>query len=149
MQVLEATGIEVLLCQADVAEVSQMEAVFAQVEARFGQVHGVIHAAGITTDAAFKTMQYLDLPACEVHFQPKVYGLLSLEQVVRVRPVDFCLVFSSLAAVLGGLSRLLMPPPMDIWMLLSTTAIRRRILPGSVSIGIPGSLRKIHRACPE
>ncbi len=104
LQDLEAAGIEVLLCQADVAEVSQMEAVFAHVEAHFGQVHGVIHAAGITTDAAFKTMQYLDLPACEVHFQPKVYGLLALEQVLRVRPVDFCLVFSSLAAVLGGLS---------------------------------------------
>ncbi len=104
LQALEAIGSKVLLCQADVAEASQMEAIFVHVEARFGQVHGVIHAAGITTDAAFKTLQYLDPSACEVHFQPKVYGLLSLEQVLRVRSVDFCLVFSSLAAVLGGLS---------------------------------------------
>ncbi len=103
IQQLEATGTEVLIFKVDVAEVEQVEAVFGQVERLFGPIHGVIHAAGITSESSFKNTQEISYDDCELHFQPKVYGLLALEQVLRPRTLDFCLVFSSLSSILGGL----------------------------------------------
>src|SRR6185295_19943349 len=40
---------------------------------------------------------------CREHFQPKVHGLNVLEHILRGREVDFCLLFSSLSSVLGGI----------------------------------------------
>ncbi|MEO7022028.1 MAG: SDR family oxidoreductase, partial [Ktedonobacteraceae bacterium] len=102
---LEAQGARVLIVQADVADSLQLEAAFVQGEQQFGLIHGVIHAAGMTSEEAFKTISYLERADCELHFQPKIHGLLALEQVTRGRSsIDFCLLFSSLSTVLGGLS---------------------------------------------
>jgi len=38
----------------------------------------------------------------EAHFQSKVHGVFALEQTLRGRALDFCLLYSSLASVLGG-----------------------------------------------
>jgi hypothetical protein len=47
VQALEARGGEVLLLQADVSDRRQVEEVLARTEARFGEVNGVVHAAGV------------------------------------------------------------------------------------------------------
>ena len=103
MQALEALGAEVLVFQADVADETQMRQVIEQTHAAFGSLHGVFHAAGVTTVNAFKPVQDITRTECEMHFSPKVYGTYVLEQVLQGQQLDFCLLFSSVSAVLGGL----------------------------------------------
>ncbi len=100
---LEEHGAEVLVLQADVAEPEQLAAAVAAAEARFGPLNGVLHAAGLTDQRAFAPVKSLTPAQCEAHFRPKAYGLYALEQALGERPLDFCLLFSSLSAVLGGL----------------------------------------------
>ena len=96
-------GSEVFIARADVANLDQMLAVFAEVNQKWGAINGVIHAAGVLTEQAFQEIRSLDRLNCEQQLRPKVYGLLVLEQILRSQNLDFCLLFSSLSSVLGGL----------------------------------------------
>jgi amino acid adenylation domain-containing protein len=100
LQQLEEAGAEVCCVQADVAVREEMESAIARAKERFGTIHGVIHAAGVVAPTAVPDA----LPEiCELQFRPKVEGLAVLAEVLRAERLDFCLVTSSLASVLGGL----------------------------------------------
>jgi acyl transferase domain-containing protein len=103
MQELQSVNAEMLIIVADVANGEQMQAVLEQTFERFGKLHGVIHAAGIIEEKYFLPIQELDVATCEAHFRPKIYGTMVLEELLRKHEIDFCLVLSSLSAVLGGL----------------------------------------------
>ena len=104
---LEELGAEVLVARADAADRVQMQAVVDATYERFGALHGVIHGAGNTSAEAFSPVNQADEAAARSHFGPKADGLMLIEQLVRGRQLDFCLMLSSLSAVLGGLG--LMP----------------------------------------
>ena len=87
----------------DVADEKAMQEVIARIEARFGCIHGVIHAAGCTNPETFVPIRELDAGICERQFRPKVSGSMVLERLLEGRRLDFCLLTSSLASVLGGL----------------------------------------------
>jgi len=103
VQALEEMGAEVVVASADVAHLEQMQAVITQTCEHFGTIHGVIHAAGITEENSFRLIPETHPADSERHFRPKVYGLMVLEKVLQGRALDFCLLFSSLSSVLGGL----------------------------------------------
>jgi acyl transferase domain-containing protein/acyl carrier protein len=103
MQQLEKLGAEVLVISADVANETQMQAAIQQSEERFGRIHGIIHAAGIVEQDSLRAISETDYAACELHFQPKVHGLYTLEKVLQGREFDFCLLISSVSSILGGL----------------------------------------------
>ncbi|PSM45475.1 polyketide synthase, partial [Chroococcidiopsis sp. CCALA 051] len=103
LQRLEALGARVMVAAADVADIQQMQAVIERAESQFGRLNGVIHAAGITEGNSFSTLDRISKSNCEQQFQPKIYGLLVLEKVLQGRELDFCVLMSSLASVLGGL----------------------------------------------
>jgi NAD(P)-dependent dehydrogenase (short-subunit alcohol dehydrogenase family)/acyl carrier protein len=103
MQSLEEAGAEVLPLAADVARRERMAAVFDAARERFGAVHGVIHAAGLTGESAFRALEETGPAEAEQHFRAKVRGLLVLDEVLAGQDLDFCALFSSLSAVLGGL----------------------------------------------
>jgi acyl carrier protein len=81
-----------------------MQQVINETYERFGNLHGVVHAAGIVARKTFQEIQGVDQDACRQQFQPKVNGLIVLEKVLQGRKCDFCLLTSSLSSVLGGLS---------------------------------------------
>jgi acyl transferase domain-containing protein/acyl carrier protein len=103
VQALEELGAEVLIVSADVADESQMRSIMAQLYERFGELHGVIHAAGIAGEKTVKLIPDVDPAGCEIHFQGKVYGSYILERVLHNKELDFCLLFSSNVSILGGL----------------------------------------------
>lgn len=103
VKTLEELGSEVLVIGADVANLEQMEAAIAQAYEHFGEIHGVIHGAGIIGDNSFKLIQDTGKAECEMHFQSKVHGLFVLEKVLHGRELDFCLLLSSVSCILGGL----------------------------------------------
>jgi acyl transferase domain-containing protein/acyl carrier protein len=100
---LEELGSEVLTLNADLAEAAQMRQVISRTVEEFGSLHGVIHAAGVVGEQSFRSLQATGEVEYGWHVRPKVEGLLVLEEVLRGHEPDFCLLFSSLTSVLGGL----------------------------------------------
>jgi len=99
---LEAKGAKVLVCKADVTDEAQMTKAFEQAETCFGSIDGVIHCAGNVRDSIVPLAEST-LADCRAQFLPKVKGVMVLERVLERRQVDFCVLMSSLSAILGGL----------------------------------------------
>jgi acyl transferase domain-containing protein/thioesterase domain-containing protein/aryl carrier-like protein len=98
LQAIEAAGGEVLLATADVTDVVQMTGVVTMARARFGAIHGVIHAAGVIDDGLLSLKSASTaLPVIAV----KVLGAMVLDEVLRREPLEFFVAFSSISAVLG------------------------------------------------
>ncbi len=100
---IEESGGEVMVFSADVADEPQMREVIAQARARFGQIHGLIHAAGSVGENSIRAIQEIELPEVESQFRAKAYGLQVMARVLQGEKLDFCLLQSSLSSVLGGL----------------------------------------------
>jgi len=104
LMALRDRGAEILTLRADVSLESEMRSALDEIQQRFGVLHGVIHAAGALDDPSFTcALEDLDVAASEAQFRPKVEGVRVLERVVRDVALDFCLLISSNAALLGGL----------------------------------------------
>ena len=100
---IEELGADVSYLNANVADVNAMRVAIEQAYQRFGTLHGVIHAAGIVGDDGLQEINDCHYDNCERHFQAKAHGLLVLEDVLDGKPLDFCLLASSLTSVLGGI----------------------------------------------
>ncbi len=100
---IEALGSgEVVVLNADAADFTQMQTVFEQIDVRFGQLDGVVHAAGLTGDETLAGMWELTPEMCSAHFRAKVSGTRVLARLLRERKLDFCVLLSSLSTVVGG-----------------------------------------------
>ncbi|MFZ4655712.1 MAG: SDR family NAD(P)-dependent oxidoreductase [Caldilineaceae bacterium] len=102
LQALEALGAELLVARADVADLAQMAQVVAEATARFGAIHGVIHAAGAPGDGMIQRKQRA--VAAQV-LAPKVQGTLVLAQLCDNLALDWLVLCSSLTAITGGLGQ--------------------------------------------
>ncbi|MES1036838.1 SDR family NAD(P)-dependent oxidoreductase [Bacillus pumilus] len=102
---LERLGATVEAVQANAGNLDQMKHVFDAIRKKHGGVHGVFHAAGLPGSTSFRAIK--DIPSTlaqgEDQFQSKVKGLDVLEQLLDQEQADFCLLFSSISALLGGL----------------------------------------------
>ncbi|MCG8364457.1 MAG: SDR family NAD(P)-dependent oxidoreductase, partial [Pseudanabaenales cyanobacterium] len=98
VQELENLGGEVLVIGADVTHQSQMQAAIATAQQQFGQINGVIHAAGVPGGGVIqrKTRQ----AAADI-LDPKVKGTLILDAIFKDVQLDFFVLCSSLTSILG------------------------------------------------
>jgi thioesterase domain-containing protein/NAD(P)-dependent dehydrogenase (short-subunit alcohol dehydrogenase family)/acyl carrier protein len=92
---LESLGAAVLPLAADVAVADSMQDALAEVRKTFGDVHGVLHAAGLIRDNLIALKSPRDI---EDVFSAKVYGTLILDELFKDRALDFMLLFSSTSA---------------------------------------------------
>jgi acyl transferase domain-containing protein len=101
---LEELGAEVAILPADAADEDEMRGVIADVETRFSGLDSISYAAAAVQpapgDGLLRTLSPLD---AEAQFRPKVHGLYVLDRILRDRELDQCVLFSSIASVLGGL----------------------------------------------
>ena len=97
---LEQLGAEILTISADVANEPQMQDAIAQGVTRFGQINGVIHAAGIKL---FKTIAEINKSECEQQLKANGHGLFILEKILSDIELDFCVLISSMSSILGAL----------------------------------------------
>ncbi|CAG0930613.1 phthiocerol/phenolphthiocerol synthesis type-I polyketide synthase E [Thermoflexales bacterium] len=103
LQALEALNAEVLVIRADIADHEQMQRAIDFVHKCYGEIHGVVHAAGVTDIDAMSLISETSPVDCERHFHAKIFGTKVLEQVLQGEALDFCLLISSLSSILGGL----------------------------------------------
>lgn len=102
LQALQAAGAELLVVEADVAVETQMRDVLARAQERFGSINGVIHSAGIGGGGIMQLKTRAN--ALDV-LAPKVRGTEILGRLLEGNNLDFMVLCSSLASVLGGASR--------------------------------------------
>ena len=103
VQELEGLGAEVMVAGADVADASQMAAMLAQAEARFGTLHGVIHAAGLPGGSVIQ-LKMRDSAATVL--APKVAGTVVLDRLLAGCQLDFLVLCSSLNTLFGGFGQI-------------------------------------------
>ncbi|AGP41608.1 SDR family NAD(P)-dependent oxidoreductase [Sorangium cellulosum] len=99
---LEQAGAEVVTVRADVTDAAQMRAAAREALARFGALHGVIHAAGV---AGGGLIERLSADALHAELAPKALGAMALDEIARSLRPDFVLLCSSVTALSGGLAR--------------------------------------------
>ncbi len=99
----EISNADVLYHVGDSGRLEDIENCVKMIEDRYGELNGVIYSAGILAGDSFLSIDSITEKGFEEQFAAKVYGLLNLHKVLGQRELDFCLVISSLASVLGGL----------------------------------------------
>lgn len=95
---IEEFGGRVLVLAADVTDREAMERVLNEAEEAFGNLHGVLHCAGVLEDAPIALK---DVESLQRVLAAKVYGTLALDRALANRSLDFFVVFSSTSAQLG------------------------------------------------
>jgi len=98
LQTLEKMGAEIFIAQADVSNLEQMQGVVSEAITRFGQIHGVVHSAGVPSGGIIQKKTRAEL---EQVMSPKVKGTFVLNQIFKETSLDFVVLCSSLSAVLG------------------------------------------------
>jgi acyl transferase domain-containing protein/acyl carrier protein len=101
---LEKQGAEVLAMSADAADPEQMRAVITAANERFGEIDVAVHGAGVQDARYFNYAHLIDRAACDAHLAAKVKGFHVLQEVLGNQCSDRRITFSSLAAVLGGMT---------------------------------------------
>jgi phthiocerol/phenolphthiocerol synthesis type-I polyketide synthase E len=95
---LETAGATVLALTGDVASVDDMERVRDAAIARFGRVHGIVHAAGVPAGGMILGPPDALLDAV---CRPKVEGTLVLDRIFGDTGLDFVMLCSSLVSEIG------------------------------------------------
>lgn len=98
VQAIEALGGEVLAAGGDVTSVDDMQTIATIARQRFGDLHGIVHAAGVIDDGLISLK---GRETAEAVIAVKVKGARVLERVFGRTPLDFVVLFSSVSSVLG------------------------------------------------
>ncbi|MBD2208741.1 SDR family NAD(P)-dependent oxidoreductase [Nostoc linckia FACHB-104] len=96
---LQQMGAQVMVTQADVANLEQMTKVIADIERLLPPLRGIIHAVGVLDDGV---MQQQTWERFTKVMSPKVEGAWNLHQLTQHLPLDFFVLFSSVASLLGS-----------------------------------------------
>lgn len=96
VQALEAAGAEVLTVAGDVCNLEEMRVARAEVEARFGRIDALIHAAGVVDDAPLLAKSPA---AIEEVFAPKIHGTRALAEAFPDGSIGRMILFSSSSTV--------------------------------------------------
>ncbi len=102
IQELRSFGSEILYIKADISKKDDVEVLVAEIKSRFKAINGVIHSAGVNRDSFIlkKTREEM-----ETVLAPKVYGTVFLDDVLKDEKLDFFVLFSSIAAVIGNVGQ--------------------------------------------
>ncbi len=96
------TGAKVLYMQGDISTKEGSEALIREIKETYGSINGVIHSAGLIRDSFLINKTKEDFDAV---IEPKIYGTLNLDYALRDEELDFFILFSSLAGVVGSIGQ--------------------------------------------
>jgi NAD(P)-dependent dehydrogenase (short-subunit alcohol dehydrogenase family)/acyl carrier protein len=96
---LRETGCTVTTLTADVADAGQLGSALCEVERSLPPLRGVVHAAGVIDDAVIEGQSWSRLAAV---LAPKVQGTWNLHAATKSLELDFFVLYSSAASLLGS-----------------------------------------------
>ena len=98
-QAIQARGVQLRCVQADVSDEKAMWRVLDDLRETMPPLRGVIHSAGMLDDGILLQQSWERFATV---FAPKVAGSLVLHRLTASDSLDFCVFFSSIAAVFGS-----------------------------------------------
>ncbi|WP_424097233.1 SDR family NAD(P)-dependent oxidoreductase [Moorena producens] len=96
---LEQAGASVVVEKADVSEFEAMGRVLSKINQSSLPLRGVIHSAGMLSDGVLQNQSWSSF---EKVMAAKVQGAWHLHQLTKNQPMDFFVLFSSVASLLGS-----------------------------------------------
>lgn len=96
---LENQGVQISVFCADVSDYSALQRVFSAIELSLPPLRGVIHAAGQLADSTLLQENWHRFTQV---LAPKVQGAWHLHQLTQKLPLDFFILFSSAASLVGA-----------------------------------------------
>lgn len=102
MEKLENDGANVLYLQADISQCDDVARVLQEIKERFGALNGIIHSAGIVSDSFILQK---DPNQFSQVFAPKINGTINLDLLTQSEPLDFFVIFSSVASIFGNVGQ--------------------------------------------
>ncbi len=96
---LRALGVNLSVLSADISQRDQAAGVIAHIQQHQPPLRGVIHAAGVLADGI---LMQQSVESFQKVFAPKVSGAWQLHELTLGQPLDFFVLFSSVAAALGS-----------------------------------------------
>jgi acyl transferase domain-containing protein len=98
---VDIDGADVLVIKADVGDPDQFRSAIKQAQEKFGQLHGIVHAAGVPGSGLAQRQNLDDAHAV---LAPKVRALEPLHELINSdTPPRKVILYSSVSTVLGGL----------------------------------------------
>ncbi|MDF1758635.1 MAG: amino acid adenylation domain-containing protein [Legionellaceae bacterium] len=97
---LKELGATCLFFKVDITKYTEIESVTKQCITSLGAINGLIHTAGISQP---ELAQFISKETAQHVLAPKVYGTYNLIKIFNQIPLDFVVLTSSLAVLLGGL----------------------------------------------
>jgi acyl transferase domain-containing protein/acyl carrier protein/SAM-dependent methyltransferase len=98
----EQTSLGADYIAADVSVADEARRLIAEVRSRHGAISGIIHAAGVLRDGLLLKQSAEDFAAV---IRPKVFGTANLLAAAAGEPLDFFVLCSSIASVLGNVGQ--------------------------------------------
>ena len=98
IQEIEALGCNVLILAADVTDQTALKNAIDSAVTKIGNISGVIHAAGSMDD---QLVMMKSRESAETIINAKVLGAIHLDSILADTPLDFFVVFSSVASFIG------------------------------------------------
>ena len=102
LQKLEQLGANITVAQVDISQRQQVADLFTTIATSLPPLRGIIHGAGILADG---TIQELSWEQFYQVMAAKVEGTWHLHSLTKEQPLDYFVVFSSIAAILGNLGQ--------------------------------------------
>ncbi|MDN5202355.1 beta-ketoacyl synthase N-terminal-like domain-containing protein [Fulvivirgaceae bacterium BMA10] len=99
LQKLVKKGARIKIVQADVSDFKEMKSKITLAEKELGMINGVIHAAGLPGEGI---IQLKELDVIEKVMKPKLEGTENLLDIFKEHELDFMMLCSSIASILGG-----------------------------------------------
>lgn len=96
---LEANGVQIKVVQADVSKAEDVRHIVNTIREHMPPLRGVIHAAGVLDDASILRQEWSKFARV---LAPKVDGSWYLHSFTQNEPLDFFILYSSTAALLGS-----------------------------------------------
>jgi NAD(P)-dependent dehydrogenase (short-subunit alcohol dehydrogenase family) len=96
---LKQAGVEVMVVQGDISQNADVTRILEAAQQTMPLLRGIIHAAGIIDDAMLPQQNW---GRFERVLAPKISGAWNLHQLTESLPLDFFVMFSSAASVMGS-----------------------------------------------
>ena len=101
---LKENGYQVEYRQLDISDAQALSSMIEQLNAKYGEITGIIHTAGHTVMDDFKPIEWVEKETIHNQFKPKVNGVLNLHNAYKDNKIGFVWMTSSLASIIGGLT---------------------------------------------
>ncbi|ACB52427.1 probable polyketide synthase [Crocosphaera subtropica ATCC 51142] len=100
IQALKALGANIVIAQGDISDKEQLAVILQNIETSSpAPLKGIIHAAGVLDDGVLLQMNW---ERFKTVMSPKVQGAWNLHCLTKDKPLDFFVLFSSAASLLGS-----------------------------------------------